>query len=61
MSLKESARRLFQARAGGGDPKKRVATQYIQQLGGSVQKMASNVAASQEEFKQDWAKKDKVH
>ena len=57
MSLKESARRLFQARAGGGDPKKRVATQYIQQLGGSVQKMASNVAASQEEFKQDWAKK----
>ena len=37
MSLKESARRLYQARAGvSGDAKKRVATQYLQQLPGAI-------------------------
>ena len=43
MSLKESARRLYQARAGGGNAKMAVATQYLQQLPGAIEKIAANV------------------
>jgi hypothetical protein len=58
MSLKESARRLYQARAGvSGDAKKRVATQYLQQLPGAIEKIAANVEGKREEAANQWAKK----
>jgi len=58
MSLKESARRLYQARAGvSGSAKTRVATQYLQQLPGAIEKIAANVEGKREEAANQWAKK----
>ena len=57
MSLKESARRLYQARAGGGNPKTAVATQYLQQLPSAIEKIAANVEGKREEAANQWAKK----
>ena len=48
MSLEQSARRLFQARANrsvGSD----VATQYLKQLPGAIEKIAANVEGKREE------------
>ena len=57
MSLKESARRYYRAKAGGGSPKTSIATQYLQQLPGAIEKIAVNVESKREEATEEWAKK----
>ena len=57
MSLKESARRYYGAKAGGGSPKTRIATQYLQQLPSTIEKIAINVESKREEAANQWAKK----
>ena len=57
MSLRESARRMYTAKYGGGSAKKRVATQYLQQIPGAIEKIAINVESKREEAANQWAKK----
>jgi hypothetical protein len=57
MSLRESARRMYTAQYSGGNAKRKIATQYLEQLPGAIEKIATNVESKREEAANEWGKK----
>ncbi len=57
MSLRESARRMYAAQHGGGNAKRKIATQYLQQIPSTIEQIAINVESKREEAANQWAKK----
>ena len=57
MSLRESARRMYAAQYGGGNAKRKVATQYLQQIPSTIEQIAINVESKREKAAEEWAEK----
>lgn len=58
MSLKESARRMFEAQYGvNGDAKTKVATQYIQRLSSNIVDISAMIDEKRQEAAEEWGKK----
>ena len=58
MSLKESARRMFEAQYGvNGDGKTKVATQYLQRLSSDIVDISAMIDEKRQEATEEWGKK----